>query len=182
MTNLGSILKSRDITLSTNFCLVKAMVFPVVLYACESWIIKKAEHQRIDAFELWCWRRLLRVPWTSRRSNQSILKDREAWCAEVYGVAKSWTWLSNWTELNHLVGAVPLPLCGGYLFLVRSNILLSMVVQQQVAILEFSQEKISVFLSTPPSCLLFIRNSHYYRSENQNYNEVWPHASQNVHY
>ena len=98
MTNLGSILKSRDITLSTNFCLVKAMVFPVVLYACESWIIKKAEHQRIDAFELWCWRRLLRVPWTSRRSNQSILKDREAWCAEVYGVAKSWTWLSNWTE------------------------------------------------------------------------------------
>ena len=161
MTNLGSILKSRDITLSTNFCLVKAMVFPVVLYGCESWIIKKAEHQRIDAFELWCWRRLLRVPWTSRRSNQSILKDREAWCAEVYGVAKSWTWLSDWTELNHLVGAVPLPLCVGYLFLVRSNILLSMVVQQQVAILEFSQEKISAILSTPLSCLLFIRNSHY---------------------
>ena len=74
MTNLDSILKSRDITSSTKVHLVKAMVFPVVMYGCESWTIKKAEHQRIIAFELWCWRRLLRVPWTARRSNQSILK------------------------------------------------------------------------------------------------------------
>ena len=75
MTNLDSILKSRDITLPTKFCLVKAMVFPVVMYGWVSWTIKKAERQRIDAFELWCWRRLLRVPWTARRSNQSILKE-----------------------------------------------------------------------------------------------------------
>ena len=75
MTNLNSILKSRDITLSTKVCLVKAMVFPVVMYGCESWTTKKAECRRIDAFELWCWRRLLRVPWTARRSNQSILKE-----------------------------------------------------------------------------------------------------------
>ena len=75
MTNLDSMLKSRDITLPTKFRLVKAMVFPVVMYGCESWTIKKAECQRIDAFELWCWRRLLRVPWTARRSNQSILKE-----------------------------------------------------------------------------------------------------------
>ena len=74
MTNLDSILKSRDITLPTKFRLVKAMVFPVVMYGCESWTVKKAEHRRMDAFELWCWRRLLRVPWTARRSNQSILK------------------------------------------------------------------------------------------------------------
>ena len=74
MTNLDSILKSRDITLPTKVRLVKAVVFPVVMYGCESWIVKKAEHLRIDAFELWCWRRLLRVPWTARRSNQSILK------------------------------------------------------------------------------------------------------------
>ena len=74
MTSLDSILKSRDITLLTKVCLVKAMVFPVVMYRCESWTIKKAEHQRIDAFELWCWRRLLRVPWIAR-SNQSILKE-----------------------------------------------------------------------------------------------------------
>ena len=74
-TNLDSILKSRDITLSTKVPLVKAMVFPVVMYGCESWTVKKAEPQRIDAFELWCWRRLLRVPWTARRSNQSILKE-----------------------------------------------------------------------------------------------------------
>ena len=75
ITKLDSILKSRDITLSTKVCLVKAMVFPVVTNGCESWTIKKAEHRRIDAFELWCWRRLLRVPWTARRSNQSILME-----------------------------------------------------------------------------------------------------------
>src|SRR5574337_212089 len=75
MTNLDSIFKSRDITLPTKVCLVKAIVFPVVTYGCESWTVKKAERQRIDAFELWCWRRLLRVPWTARRSNQSILKE-----------------------------------------------------------------------------------------------------------
>ena len=75
MTNLDSIFKSRDITLPTKFHLVKAMVFPVVMYGCESWMVKKAEHRRIDVFELWCWRRLLRVPWPARRSNQSILKE-----------------------------------------------------------------------------------------------------------
>ena len=81
MTNLDSILKSRDITLSTKFCLVKHMVFPVVMYGCEIWTIKKAERQRIDAFELWCWRRLLRVTWTARGSNQSILKEISPECA-----------------------------------------------------------------------------------------------------
>ena len=75
MTNLNSILKSRDITLPTKVCLVKGMVFPVVMYGCESWTVKKVEHQRIDAFELWCWRRLLKVPWNAKRSNQSILKE-----------------------------------------------------------------------------------------------------------
>ena len=81
MTNLDSIFKSRDITLPTKFHLVKAMVFPVVMYRCESWTIKKAEHRRIDAFELWCWRRLLRVPWTVRRSNQSIVKEISPGCS-----------------------------------------------------------------------------------------------------
>ena len=81
MTNLDSILKNRDITLPSKVCLVKAMVFPVVMYGCESWTIKKAEHRRIDAFQLWCWRRVLRVPWTARRSNQSILKEISPECS-----------------------------------------------------------------------------------------------------
>ena len=81
MTNLDSILKSRDITLLKKVHLVKAMIFPVVMYGCESWTVKKAEHQKIDAFELWCWRRLLSVPWTARRSNQSILKEISPGCS-----------------------------------------------------------------------------------------------------
>ena len=81
MTNLYSIFKSRDITLPTKVRLVKTMVFPAVMYGCESWTVKKAEHRRIDAFELWCWRRLFRVPWTARRSNQSILKDISPGCS-----------------------------------------------------------------------------------------------------
>ena len=105
MTNLDSILQSRDLTLSTKVCLVKAMVFPVVMYGCKSWTIRKAEHQRIDAFELWCWRRLLRVPWTARRSNQSILKEISPeyhWKDSCW----SWSWSSNtlvtWCEeLTH---------------------------------------------------------------------------------
>ena len=173
MTNLDSILKSKDITLPNKAHLVKAMVFPVLMYGCESWTIRKAEHQRIDAFELWCWRRLLRFPWTARSSNQSILNeispgcsleglmlklklqyfghlmqradtfektlmlskiegrrrrgwqrmtwldgvtdskdmslctlrdlvmDRESWCYAVHGLAKSQTWLSNWTTQTH---------------------------------------------------------------------------------
>ena len=83
MTNLDSILKSRDIAFSTKVCLVKAMVFPVVMYGCESWTVKKAECRRIDAFKLWCWRRLLRVPWTAGRSNQSILKEISPGCSLV---------------------------------------------------------------------------------------------------
>ena len=91
ITNLDNILKSRGITLPTKVCLVKAMVFPVVMYGCESWTIKKAEHQRIDAFELWWWRRLLRVPWTARRSNQSILKE----VSPEYWKDWCWSWNSN---------------------------------------------------------------------------------------
>jgi len=81
MTNLDSILKSRDITLPTKVCLVKAMVFPVVMYGCETWTVQKAERRRLDAFELWCWRRLLRVPWTARGSNQSFLKEISPGCS-----------------------------------------------------------------------------------------------------
>ena len=104
MTNLDSILKSRDITLSTKVCLVKAMVFPGVIYGCESWTKKKAEHQRIDAFELWCWRKLLRVPWTARRSNQSILKKISP--ENIHWKNWIWSWNSNtlatWCEeLTH---------------------------------------------------------------------------------
>ena len=112
MTNLYSIFKSRDITLPTKVHLVKAMVFPVVRYGCESWTIKKAEHRRIDAFELWCWRRLLRVPWTARRSKQSILKEISpecslegmmlklklhtlaTWCEELTHWKRPWCWES----------------------------------------------------------------------------------------
>ena len=102
MTNLDSILKSRDITLPTKVCLVKAVVFPVVMYGCESWPIKKAEHRKIDAFELWCWRRLLRVPWTARRSNQSILKGNQSWIERTdvktqTPDVKSWLiWKRSW--------------------------------------------------------------------------------------
>ena len=113
MTNLDSLLKSREITLPTKVCLVKAMVFPVVMYECESWTIKKAECRRIDAFELWCWRRLLRVLWTARRSNQSILKDGLMLKLKLTTVLsvhwKDWCWswnshtLATWCEeLTHM--------------------------------------------------------------------------------
>ena len=101
MTKLDSILKSRDITLPTKVCLVKAMVFPVVMYGCENWTIEKSEHQRIDAFELWCWRRLLRVPWTARRSHQSLLEEISPEYS-LEGLMWSWnsntlaTWSKNW--------------------------------------------------------------------------------------
>ena len=97
LTNLDSILKSRDITLPTKVHLVKAMVFPVIMYECESWTIKKAECQRIDAFELWCWRRLLRVPWTARRSNQSILKEIRPGISFGY---------ASWWEYNLFSGLI----------------------------------------------------------------------------
>ena len=103
MPNLDSMLKSRDITLPTKFCLVKAMVFPVVMYGCEGWTIKKAERWRIDAFELWCWRRLLRVPWTARRSKQSILKEINPEYS-LEGLMLSWnsnTLATWWEELTH---------------------------------------------------------------------------------
>ena len=107
MTNLDSILKSRDITLSTKICLVKAMVFPVVMYGCESCTVKKVECRRIDAFELWCWRRLLRVPWTARRSNQSILKEISPGCSleglmlrlKLHSLATSCEELTHWKRL-----------------------------------------------------------------------------------
>ena len=107
ITNLESILKSRDITLPTKVCLVKAMVFPAVMYGCEHWTIKKPEHQRIDAFELWYWRRLLRVPWTSRRSNQSILKEISPGCSlegmmlklKLSTLASSCEELTHWKRL-----------------------------------------------------------------------------------
>ena len=104
MTNLDSILKSRDSILSTKVCLVKAMVFPVVMYGCESWTIKKAKHRRIDAFEPWCWRRLLRVPWTARRSNQSVLKEINPGCSLEGLILKlKLQYLATWCEeLTHL--------------------------------------------------------------------------------
>ena len=101
MTNLDSILKSRDITLSTKVCLVKATVFPAVMYGCESWTIKKTERQRIDVFELWCWRRFLRVPWTARRSNQSILKESSPGCS-LEGLTWNQKLQSYGEELTHL--------------------------------------------------------------------------------
>ena len=108
MTNLDSLLKSRDIPLPTKVCLVKAMVFPVVMYGYESWTVKKAEHQRIDAFELWYWRRLLRVPWTARRSNQSILKEiRPEYLSEGHDAEAETPILWPPDEKNGLIGKDP---------------------------------------------------------------------------
>ena len=111
MTNLDSVLKSRDITLMTKVHLVKGMVFPVVMYGCESWTVKKTEHRKIDAFELWCWRRFLRVPWTERRANQSILKEIIGYSLDIHWISlnihwKDWCWSSNtlatwFEELTH---------------------------------------------------------------------------------
>ena len=105
MTNLDSILKSRDITLPTKVRLVKAMVFPVVMYGCENWTVKKAEHQKIDAFELWCWRRLLRIPWTARRSKQSILKEMDVPGCSLEGLMMKLKlpipWATSCEELTH---------------------------------------------------------------------------------
>ena len=98
MTNLGSVLKSKDITLPTKVCLVKAVVFPVVMYGCESWTIKKSEHQRIDTFQLWCWKRLLRVPWTERRSNQTILKEINFDCS-----LEGWIWKLKFQYFGYLM-------------------------------------------------------------------------------
>ena len=112
MTNLDSILKSRDITLPTKVCLVKAMVFPVVMYGCESWVIKKAECWRIDTFEVWCWRRLLRVPWTARRSNQSILKEISPGCSleglmlKVKLIFGHLMWRTDSFELTLMLGKI----------------------------------------------------------------------------
>ena len=104
MTNLGSLLKSRDITLPTNVCIATAMIFPIVMYGCESWTIKKAERWRIDAFELWCWRRLLRVPWTARRSNQSILKEISPGCSLEGMMLKLKLWCWSWIQyIGHLM-------------------------------------------------------------------------------
>ena len=99
MTNLDSIFKSRHITLPAKICLVKAMVFPVVMYGCESWTVKKAERERIDAFELWCWRRLLRVPWTARRSNQSILKEISPGCS-LAGTSRMFLDFEHWKDVH----------------------------------------------------------------------------------
>ena len=107
MTNLDSIFKSRDITLPTKICLVKAMVFPVVMYGCESWIVKKAECRRIDAFELWCLRRCLRVPWTAGRSNQSTLKDTSPGCS-----LKDWCWSWNFIHWRRKWQPIPVFLPG----------------------------------------------------------------------
>ena len=104
MTNLDSILKSRDITLPTKIHLIKAMVFPVVMYECESWTVKKSECWRIDAFELWCWRRLLRVPWTARRSNESILKES---VLNIHWKDCCWSWNSNTDAKNWLIWKDP---------------------------------------------------------------------------